>query len=57
MSKEEVLVLWDALVVLFTDQLQFLENLKGEIKGLLESCCGTAQAIPSLASSAARAKK
>lgn len=36
-SKEEVLALWDAFVMLFTDPLQFLENLKGEIKGLLDS--------------------
>ncbi|MFB9085804.1 hypothetical protein ACFFW8_09425 [Erwinia tracheiphila] len=36
-SKEEVLALWDAFVMLFTDPLQFLDNLKGEIKGLLDS--------------------
>ena len=35
-SKEEVLALWDAFVMLFTDPLQFLENLQGEIKGLLD---------------------
>ncbi|MFC0139996.1 hypothetical protein ACFFJN_07935 [Erwinia mallotivora] len=36
-SKEEVLTLWNAFVMLFTDPLQFLDNLKGEIKGLLDS--------------------
>jgi hypothetical protein len=30
-SKEEVLALWDAFVMLFTDPLQFLDNLKGEL--------------------------
>ncbi|WP_198138835.1 hypothetical protein [Erwinia typographi] len=36
-SKEEVLAQWDAFVMLFTDPLQFLDNLKGEIKGLQDS--------------------
>lgn len=36
-SKEEVIALWDALVMLFTDPLQFLENLKNEIKTLFDS--------------------
>lgn len=36
-SKVEVLALWDALVLLFTNPLQFLENLKNEIKNLLDS--------------------
>jgi len=35
-SKAEVLALWDALVTLFTNPMQYLENLKNEIKGLLD---------------------
>jgi len=30
------LALWDAFVMLFTDPLQVLDYLKGEIKGLLD---------------------